>query len=251
MDWRLENKVVLITGSSRGIGLATAQVLRAEGCEVVLNSRTSEELDQAVSQVSGSVGFVADVSDPDQAQRLITETLRSHGRIDGVVCNVGSGRSVPPGNEDFGEWQRVFSVNLWSTTNIVEAASEALTKSKGSVVCTSSICGVEVVPGAPVTYSAAKAALHAYVRGISRPLGKRGIRINAIAPGNILFKGSVWEGKLEESSEAVADMLSRDVALEKLGTPEDVANLTAFLLSPVSGFATGSVWALDGGQIHS
>ena len=133
------------------------------------------------------------------------------------------------------------SVNLWSTTNIVEAASEALTKSKGSVVCTSSICGVEVVPGAPVTYSAAKAALHAYVRGISRPLGKRGIRINAIAPGNILFKGSVWEGKLEESSEAVADMLSRDVALEKLGTPEDVANLTAFLLSPVSGFATGSV----------
>ena len=88
MDWRLENKVVLITGSSRGIGLATAQVLRAEGCEVVLNSRTSEELDQAVSQVSGSVGFVADVSDPDQAQRLITETLRSHGRIDGVVCNV-------------------------------------------------------------------------------------------------------------------------------------------------------------------
>ena len=122
MDWRLENKVVLITGSSRGIGLATAQVLRAEGCEVVLNSRTSEELDQAVSQVSGSVGFVADVSDPDQAQRLITETLRSHGRIDGVVCNVGSGRSVPPGNEDFGEWQRVFSVNLWSTTNIVEAA---------------------------------------------------------------------------------------------------------------------------------
>ena len=98
---------------------------------------------------------------------------------------------------------------------------------------------------------AAKAALHAYVRGISRPLGKRGIRINAIAPGNILFKGSVWEGKLEESSEAVADMLSRDVALEKLGTPEDVANLTAFLLSPVSGFATGSVWALDGGQIHS
>ena len=145
----------------------------------------------------------------------------------------------------------MFTVNLWSTTNIVEAASEALAKSKGSIVCTSSICGLELVPAAPVTYSAAKAALHAYVRGISRPLGKRGIRINAIAPGNILFEGSVWETKLEESTEAVAEMLNRDVALGKLGTPEDVANLTTYLLSLVSGFATGSVWTLDGGQIHS
>lgn len=251
MDLQIVNKVVLITGSSRGIGLEIAQVLHAEGCLVVLNSRNPDELDQAVSGLSGSVGFVADVSVPEQAKRLIDETLESNGRIDGVVCNVGSGRSVPPGNEDFNEWQRVFSVNLWSTTNIVEAASEALTQSKGSIVCTSSICGLEVVPAAPVTYSAAKAALHAYVRGISRPLGKKGVRINAVAPGNILFEGSVWERKLEESTEAVAEMLDRGVALGKLGVPKDVANLTAYLLSPVSDFATGSVWTLDGGQVHS
>lgn len=251
MDLRLDSKVVLVTGSSRGIGLAIARVLHAEGCRVVLNSRNPVELGQAVSGLSGSVGFVADVSVPDQAKRLIDEALKSHGRIDGVVCNVGSGRSVPPGSENFNEWQRVFSVNLWSTTNIVEAASLALTNSKGSIVCTSSICGLEFVPAAPVTYSAAKAALHAYVRGISRPFGKRGVRINAIAPGNILFEGSVWERKMEGSAETVAEMLSRDVALEKLGAPEDVANLTAYLLSPVSGFATGSIWTLDGGQIHS
>ena len=251
MDLRLDNKVVLITGSSRGIGLAIAQILHAERCSVVLNGRNSDELEQAVSGLSGSVGFVADVSVPDQAKRLIDETLKSHSRIDGVVCNVGSGRSVPPGSEDFDEWQRVFAQNLWSTTNIVEAASESLTKNKGSIVCTSSICGLEVVPAAPVTYSAAKAALHAYVRGISRPLGKRGIRINAIAPGNILFEGSVWEKKLEESAGAVAEMLNRDVALGKLGISEDVANLAAYLLSPVSSFATGSVWTLDGGQTHS
>lgn len=251
MDLRLDNKVVLITGSSMGIGLAVAQMLHAEGCRVVLNGRNSDGLDQAVSGLSGSVGFVADVCIPDQAKRLIDETLKSYGRIDGVVCNVGSGRSVPPGSEDFNEWQRVFSKNLWSTTNIVEAASQALTKTQGSIVCTSSICGLEVVPAAPITYSAAKAALHAYVRGISRPLGKRGVRINAITPGNILFKGSVWEKKMEEEPEAVAEMLNRDVALGKLGGVDDVANLTAYLLSPVSSFATGSLWTLDGGQIRS
>lgn len=251
MELRLDNKVVLITGSSRGIGLAIAQMLHAEGCRVVLNSRNPDELDQAVSGLSGSVGFVADVTVPDQARRLIDETFNSQSRIDGVICNVGSGRSVAPGSEDFNEWQRVFSVNLWSTTNIVEAAFDLLTESKGSIVCTSSICGLEVVPAAPVTYSAAKAALHAYVRGISRPLGKRGVRINAIAPGNILFEGSVWERKLKESAEEVDEMLNQNVCLGKLGAPEDVARLTAYLLSPVSGFATGSVWTLDGGQTHS
>lgn len=250
MDLRLAKKVVLITGSSRGIGLAIAQTLHAEGCRVVLNSRNPVELGQVVSGLPGSVGFVADVSAPDQATRLIEDTLKVHGRMDGVICNVGSGRSVPPGAEDLNEWQRVFSVNLWSTTNIVEAASEALTKTKGSIVCISSICGLEVIPAAPVTYSAAKAALHAYVRGISRPLGKRGIRINAIASGNILFEGSVWERKIAEGAATVAEMLNSDVALGKLGVPEDVANLTAYLLSPVSGFVTGSVWGLDGGQVH-
>jgi NAD(P)-dependent dehydrogenase (short-subunit alcohol dehydrogenase family) len=251
VDLLLDNKVVIITGSSRGIGLAIAEVLNTEGCRVVLNSRNPDELDRAASGLSNTVGLVADVSVPDQAKYLITETLKSYGRIDGVICNVGNGRSVPPGNEDFDEWQRVFSANLWSTTNVVEAASEVLAKYKGSIVCTSSICGLEVVPAAPVTYSAAKAALHAYVRGISRPLGKKGVRINAIAPGNILFEGSVWERKKAENAEAVAEMLNRDIALEKFGVPSDVANLTAYLLSPISGFATGSIWTIDGGQIHS
>jgi NAD(P)-dependent dehydrogenase (short-subunit alcohol dehydrogenase family) len=140
---------------------------------------------------------------------------------------------------------------LWSATNVVEAARDALAASKGVVVCISSICGLEVIPGAPVTYSAAKAALNAYVRGISRPLGKLGVRINAIAPGNILFDGSVWSRKLAEDSQAVQDMLSKDVALGSLGTPADVASLVAYLASPRCGFATGGVWTLDGGQLRA
>jgi 3-oxoacyl-[acyl-carrier protein] reductase len=115
----------------------------------------------------------------------------------------------------------------------------------------SSICGLEVIPGAPITYSAAKAALHAYIRGIARPLGKHGIRINAVAPGNILFEGSIWSRNLTGDSDSVQAMLERDVALARLGAPHEIADLVAYLASPRAGFATGGVWTLDGGQVHS
>jgi len=247
----LAGKTALVTGASRGIGRAIAGVLHTEGCRVALNARNAPDLATAVAELPGAVAMAGDVTRPDEARRIITEATAALGHLDILVCNLGSGRSVPPGEETAEEWQRVFALNLWSTTNCVEAAREALTASRGVIVCISSICGIEVVPGAPVTYSAAKAALHAYVRGIARPLGKQGVRINAVAPGNILFDGSVWARKLVEDADAVQSMLERDVALSRLGTPRDVAELVAYLASPRSGFATGGVWALDGGQVHS
>lgn len=240
-----------MTGSSKGIGLAIAKVLHDESCKVVLNGRNHGPLFEAVSRLSGTIGIEADVTKPEEAIHLVQEVQKNFGHLDCLVCNVGSGRSVSPGQEFLEEWQRVFSVNLWSTTNMVEAAKDALVESQGSIVCISSICGQEVVPGAPITYSAAKAALNAYVRSISRPLGEKGVRINAIAPGNILFDGSVWCRKVKEEHAAVNDMLEKNVALKKLGSPSDVANLTAYLLSSVSNFATGSVWTIDGGQVHA
>ena len=251
MQLDLTEKVALITGSSKGIGWAIAQTLHAEGCRVALNGRNEADLTAATTQLYGSIGVVGDVTEPVQAQRIVAEVLRTFGRLDILVCNVGSGRSVPPGDETADEWQRVFSLNLWSTTNTVEAAREALAGTKGVIVCISSICGLEVIPGAPVTYSAAKAALHAYVRGIARPLGKQGVRINAVAPGNILFDGSVWAYKIAEDKSAVESVLEKDVALGRLGTPTDVANLVAHLASSLSGFATGCIWTLDGGQVHT
>jgi 3-oxoacyl-[acyl-carrier protein] reductase len=251
MQLDLSRKVALVTGSSKSIGLAIAQTLHAEGCRVALNARNAADLTAATALLAGAIGVVGDVTQPAEARQLVAEVLNTFGRLDILVCNVGSGRSVPPGNETADEWQRVFALNLWSTTNSVEAARDALVASKGVVVCISSICGLEVIPGAPVTYSAAKAALHAYVRGIARPLGREGVRINAVAPGNILFDGSVWSRKLVEDAPAVRAMLAKDVALGSLGTPADVASLVAYLASPRSGFATGSVWTLDGGQVHA
>ena len=218
---------------------------------MALNSRHADQLASVAASMPGSVCVAGDMSQPIDASRVVEESRIALGQLDILVCNVGSGRSVPPGEETFDEWQRVFATNFWSTTNTVEFARDALAASRGVIVCISSICGLEVVPGAPVTYSAAKAALHAYVRGIARPLGAQGVRINAVAPGNILFEDSVWARKLTADAKGVQAMLERDVSLGRLGTAQDVAELVAFLASKRSGFATGSVWQLDGGQIHS
>lgn len=251
MDLQLAGKTALITGSSRGIGLAIATTLQAEGCRVVLNARNEVDLTAAVASLPGAAAVAGDMADPVCAKSVVRHVVAEVGKLDILVCNVGGGRSVVPGQETAAEWQRVFALNLWSATNTIEAAKEALGASRGSIVCISSICGLEVIPGAPVTYSAAKAALHAYVRGIARPFGQEGIRINAVAPGNILFDGSVWSRKLAEDAQSVQGMLRSNVALSKLGSPEDVARLVAYLASPASGFATGAVWTVDGGQARS
>jgi 3-oxoacyl-[acyl-carrier protein] reductase len=251
VELNLTGKVALITGSSRGIGRAIAEMLYAEGCRIVLNSRSKKDLELALIDMPGSIYIVGDVTSPDDSKRLISDVIENFGKLDILICNVGSGKSVPPGNETFEEWQHIFAKNLWSVTNCIEASNDALKESKGAIVCISSICGLEVIPGAPVTYSAAKAALNAYVRGIARPLGKNGIRINALAPGNILFDGSVWSQKLSTDNSKIQIMLDKEVSLKRLGTPKEVASLVAYLVSDLSGFATGSVWTLDGGQVHS
>lgn len=251
MQFNFSGKTALITGSSRGIGLSIAKALYNQNCKVALNSRNYDELKLAASQFSDAIYVVGDVTQPNEAQIIVSEVIKSFGKIDILICNVGSGESVSPGKETFDEWHRVFALNLWSTTNMVEASLNELERTKGNIVCISSICGLEVVKNAPITYSAAKAALNAYVRGISRPLSKKGVRINAVAPGNILFDGSVWSSKLNKNKVAVKSMIKKDVALGRLGDPEDVANLVLYLASNLASFATGAIWTIDGGQTHS
>lgn len=251
MDSNLSGRKILITGSSSGIGLGTALLMRKLGCQLVIHGRDIEKLRLAAESLPEAGVIAADVREFSEAQDLVSKAVRHLGGLDAVVCCVGSGASVSPGNETFDEWQRVFATNLWSTTNVVEACKDVLSNSKGSIVCISSICGVEAIPGAPVTYSVAKAAVNAYIKNISRPLGERGVRINGIAPGNIIFPGSVWERKFTENPKAVESMLQVNVPLKRLGSVDEIAQFIAFILSDHASFATGEIFVVDGGQVRS
>lgn len=249
MDLELTGKVALITGSSRGIGRSIAQALHDEGCRVVLNGRNTDALARSAEGLGG--WWVAgDVSAAGEAVRVVNDALALTGRIDILVANVGSGASVAPGMEDGAEWSRMLSLNLESAVQTVSAARAALAAAQGSVLCISSICGVAAL-GAPIAYSAAKAALNSYVRGMSQVLAREGVRINGLAPGNVLFPGSTWEQKLQRDPLAVRQMLDAHVPLQRLGAPREIADVAAFLCSPRASFMTGTVVVVDGGQIKT
>ena len=251
MNSTVDKKRVLVTGSSRGIGFFIAERFSKKGSRVVINSRNKEALENASQNLNDTIPLAGDLSDPKSATNLINETVEKLGGLDILICNVGGGVSVAPGLENFNEWQRIFALNMWSTTNAVEAAKPFLAETRGNIVCISSICGQETIVNAPVAYTAAKAALNAYVKAISRPLGEEGIRINAVAPGNILFEGSVWDKKMKQDPKTVEKLLSDDIPLSRLGSPEEVAALVVFLASSDADFITGSIFSIDGGQTRS
>lgn len=253
MKLDLEGRVALVSGASRGIGLAIAKALAAEGAKLALAARGLDGLKAAAKEIGGETSIhAADVTDPAAAAGLVREVEQRWSQIDVLVCNAGSGTSVPPGQETAAEWRRVIDLNLFAATNVIEAARPVMGRGNGerAIVCVSSICGLAAL-GAPVTYSAAKAALNATVRGLARPLALEGIRINAVAPGNILFDGGTWARKIAENKSAVDDMLGREVALRRLGKPEEIADVVAFLASPRAAFITGTVVVADGGQLRA
>tara|TARA_B100001093_G_C26860131_1_gene1029655 strand:- start:4639 stop:5394 length:756 start_codon:yes stop_codon:yes gene_type:complete len=251
MDLNLKNKKVFISGSSKGIGLSIAKKFLEEGANVVINSRNSSELKKASKLFDNCNAVVGDLSNEKEAQNTIKKTVQILGGLDIIVSNIGSGLSVAPGEETYEEWQRVFDKNFFTTTNLIEASRNYLANTKGSIVCISSICGNETIPGAPVTYSVAKSALNSYVKSISLPLAKDGIRINSIAPGNINFEGSIWSKKIKMDPKSVNLMLKNDVPLGTFGSPEDVASLVLWLASDLSKFMTGTIVTTDGGQTRS
>ena len=244
----LENKKVLITGSTSGIGLEIANAFSKAKCLVALNGRNKRKLHNAKKKIFNSLVSPGNVENPKSAKKVVSNAFKKLKGLDILVCNVGSGQSAKPGKEKYLDWQKSFKKNLFSATNVIEESKKYLIKSKGVIICISSICGTEFIKGAPITYSTAKSALNTYVKLNSKILGNFGVRINAIAPGNIMLKGSTWEKKLRKNRIQTKNLISQNVPLNKFGLPKNISDICIFLASKNSGFVTGSIWVVDGGQ---
>lgn len=255
MNLQLTNQVVFVAGSSRGIGRAIAETILAEGANVVLTGRNEQSLEQTLADLATAenhtriLPIAADFTDPQAVAKAYARTLDHFGRIDHLIANLGSGSGTPGPTPPPEDWTRLFDQNFFASVRLTETALPHL-KPGASILFLSSIVAVEATP-APLPYSAAKAALTNYAKNLARQLGPQRIRVNTIAPGNILFEGGSWERHLSNRPEAVQDMLTKEVPIQRFGTPAEIASLAAWLCSPLAAFATGGCFVVDGGQTRS
>ena len=257
MNLSLQGRVALVAGSSRGIGKAIAAALLREGCRVCITGRDEALLHKVLGELEAEFGtgcaisFSGDLTDASAIQRALQQT---HGRwqsLDIVVANVGSGTGRIGWQLDSEEWERLFRMNLWASVNLAQAAIPLLAENRrGALLFISSITGVEATP-APLPYSAAKAALINYSKNLAGQVAELGVRVNCIAPGNILFPGGTWEQHIERDKDKVMQMIHSNVPLGRFGTPEEIAQLAVFLCSDAANFLTGACFKADGGQTRS
>lgn len=251
MDLRLENKVVLITGGTRGIGHAVAKRAAEEGAHVGICGRTRETLDQAVaalSQLGVKVhGEQVDVLAPGGVEQFVEAAAAALGRVDGLVANVGGtfgGNFLETTPDD---WIKTLEVNLVHAVRLVKAGAPWLEKSGGgSAVIIASISGSR--PGPRSQYGASKAAEIALAASLGRELGPRKIRVNSVSPGSIMFEGGSWARRAKEMPERIADFISREFPAGRMGTLDEVADVVTFLLSPRASWISGTDVIVDGAQ---
>lgn len=233
-----------MSGSTKGIGKAIAQQLVIDGYIVIQNSRSKV----LQSELVGEAHIKADVTIANECKDLIGRIVEKYDNLDILVCNVGSGKGLEENISVPNSWDHFLSVNLSSTTFLVEFALEALTKSKGNVVAISSICGEDPTIEAPIEYTTAKAALEMFMKTMAVKYGKQGLRFNVVSPGNVLFSGSVWDQKLKTNKVSTNSYIEKTVPLGRFVNPQDIASAVSFLAGPGGRNVTGAILRVDGGQ---
>jgi len=257
MDLGLRDRVALVAGSSRGIGRAIAASLAQEGCRVAVSGREPATVDEAVADIGRHLepgrlmGIAADLSHKEAIDRTLQAIAAEWGPVEVLVANIGTGTARPGWDLTDRDWELSFEANLHASRRLVESAlGTMLERGRGSIVFVASIAGIESL-NAPLTYSAAKAALISYSKNLSRVVARRGVRVNTVAPGNILFEGGSWARKVAERGDEVRRYIDAEVPTGRFGDVDEIADVVAFLASDRAAFVTGACLVADGGQTRT
>jgi len=257
MDLGLADKVALVTGSSRGLGLASARALVAEGCKVCLCARGEERLAEAaveVEAVARKPGMVftvqADVSTPAGVERLIERTVETFGGLDILVNNVGRAGGTDLLDTSDAEWQAAIDETLFPAIRASRLAVPLMRqRGGGAIVLIASIWGRE--SGGRMTYNAVKAAEISLGKALAQQLAPLNIRVNSVAPGSILFPGGSWHKRQQADPEGIAEFISRELPFGRLGRADEVGAVVTFLASARASWVSGACITVDGCQSRS
>ena len=245
MDLGLKGRRAVVTGGTKGIGRAVADTFAAEGADVALCARHAGEVESAVAALKGrgvrAFGQALDVADGKSLSRWIAGAAEQLGGIDALVCNVSA---LAAGDTD-DTWDKQFRTDIMHSVHAVQAALPFLEKSDAaSVVLISSVSGFEV-DFAAGSYGATKAALIHYAKGLSRQLAGKGIRVNAVSPGNTYFEGGFWQTVEKNMPDLYASTLKVNPT-GRFGTAQEVANGVVFVASPAASRISGANLVIDG-----
>lgn len=257
MDLQLRDRVAIVTGSSKGLGLASARALAAEGARVVVCARGADALARAAGDLRAVAGrddavhaVQADVSRAEDVARVLDETVATFGRLDIVVNNVGKAGGTDIVSTPDEEWTSALDQTLFPAIRLSRLAVPELRKAGGGVILMiASIWGRE--SGGRMTYNAVKAAEISLAKAMAQQLAKDHIRVNSIAPGSILFEGGSWAQRQQADPDGIAEFVRRDLPFGRFGRADEVGDVVAFLASPRASWISGACITVDGCQSRS
>jgi 3-oxoacyl-[acyl-carrier protein] reductase len=253
MNLELTNSQVVIIGGTKGIGLSIARNFLSEGAVVHIISRNINrelKIELEKKKPSRVYFYQSDATIEESLNQTYPQILQnSKNKIDILIANVGNGSGVLDSVPKKDDWDLSWDINFKSALNSIRVFSDKISESNGSITFISSIAGIEYL-GAPISYSTAKSALIAFAKSLSHKLAPN-VRVNVVAPGNILIENGTWDKKMKMNPEIITLMINEKVPLKRFGLACEVSDLVLFVSSIRASFITGACFVIDGGQTNT